>query len=107
MRRLTDRNEINYSYQPLTGWLGTITEALGQVKTQSYFLDGKLQGSVWTNLAAGTAATPNVGFTYDAVYGRLATMTDGTGSTIFSYHPVDGSTFGAGSRKRPTKRLYS
>jgi len=39
MRRLTDRNEINYSYQPLTGWLWTITDALGQVKTQSYFLD--------------------------------------------------------------------
>jgi RHS repeat-associated protein len=67
------------------------------VKTQSYFLDGKPKGSAWTNLAAGTAATPNVGFTYDPVYGRLATMTDGTGSTIFSYHPVDGSTFGAGN----------
>jgi hypothetical protein len=24
-------------------------------------------------------------------------VTDGTGSTIFSYHPVDGSTFGAGN----------
>jgi YD repeat-containing protein len=31
-----DGKETNYSYQPLTGWLGTITDALGQVKTHSY-----------------------------------------------------------------------
>ncbi len=41
--------------------------------------------------------TPNVSFAYDPVYERLATMTDGSGSTSYTYHPVDGSTFGAGN----------
>ncbi|MFN9822441.1 MAG: hypothetical protein ACK56K_17315, partial [Akkermansiaceae bacterium] len=27
-------------------------------------------------------------FTYDTIYGRLATMSDGTGSTSYTYHPV-------------------
>ncbi|MFN9028169.1 MAG: hypothetical protein ACK5VX_18450, partial [Akkermansiaceae bacterium] len=31
---------------------------------------------------------PNVSFTYDTIYGRLATMSDGTGSTSYTYHPV-------------------
>ncbi|MFN5869359.1 MAG: RHS repeat-associated core domain-containing protein, partial [Akkermansiaceae bacterium] len=29
-----------------------------------------------------------VSFTYDTIYGRLATMSDGTGSTSYTYHPV-------------------
>jgi RHS repeat-associated protein len=89
-----DGKETSYTYQPLTGWLDTVTDARSQVKTHSYFLDGNLQGIAYTNSAI---ATPNVSFTYDAVYGRLATMTDGTGTTTYAYHPVDGSTFGAGN----------
>ncbi|MFN5868296.1 MAG: hypothetical protein ACK46A_03085 [Akkermansiaceae bacterium] len=32
--------------------------------------------------------TAKVSFTYDTIYGRLATMSDGTGSTSYTYHPV-------------------
>jgi RHS repeat-associated protein len=42
-------------------------------------------------------STPSVSFTYDAVFPRLASMSDGTGSTTFAYHSI-GSTpaLGAG-----------
>jgi len=89
-----DGKEINYAYEPLSSRLSTITDALGQVKTHSYFPDGNLKSIAYTNTQQ---PTPNVSFTYDAVYGRLETMTDGTGTTGYAYHPVDGSTFGAGN----------
>lgn len=33
-----------------------------------------------------TIATPTVSYTYDAVYPRVATMVDGTGTTSYTYH---------------------
>jgi hypothetical protein len=41
-------------------------------------------------------ATPDVTYTYDAWYPRLATRVDGTGTTSFTYHPHGASTLGAG-----------
>ena len=38
-------------------------------------------------------------FTYDAIYGKLKTMSDGSGLTTYDYHPNDGSTLGAGRIK--------
>jgi RHS repeat-associated protein len=35
--------------------------------------------------------------TYDPVYGRIQTMTDGIGLTTYAFHPVDGTTLGAGN----------
>jgi RHS repeat-associated protein len=64
------------------------------VKTHSFFLDGNLKQIAYTNSAI---ATPNVSFTYDSIYGKLQTMTDGTGTTSYAYHPVDGTTLGAGN----------
>jgi hypothetical protein len=40
---------------------------------------------------------PVTTFTYDPVYERLATMTDGNGTTTYSYYPTTSSpTLGAG-----------
>ena len=78
----------------LAGRLETVTDAKNQVKTHSYFTDGQLKEITYT---ASQIPTPNVSFTYDPIYGRLQTMTDGTGLTQYAYHPVDGSTFGAGN----------
>jgi RHS repeat-associated protein len=40
-----------------------------------------------------------VSFTYDTVYGKLKTMSDGSGLTTYDYHPNDGRTLGAGLLK--------
>jgi hypothetical protein len=38
---------------------------------------------------------PNLSFTYDAIDARLSQMTDGTGSTSYTYHPMDSMPLGA------------
>jgi RHS repeat-associated protein len=68
-----------------TGRLKKVTDAKGQETSYTYFLDDKVQQVSYTN---AEIATPAVGFTYDTVDGRLATMTDGTGTTTYAYHPV-------------------
>ncbi|MDE2515961.1 MAG: hypothetical protein KGL12_08040 [Rhodospirillales bacterium] len=47
-------------------------------------------GGIWQN---AVNATPRVGFAYDPYFPRLTAMTDGTGTTTYSYVPV--GTFGA------------
>ena len=88
-----DGRQDKHTYD-LAGRLDTITDAKAQVKTHTYYQDSQLAGITYTNSQKPTA---NVGFTYDPIYGRLSQMTDGTGSTGYTYHPVDGSTFGAGN----------
>jgi YD repeat-containing protein len=41
------------------------------------------------------SATPNVSFTYDPAYNRVLTMADGTGTTTYSYNPINAA-LGAG-----------
>lgn len=77
------RQEI-YTYD-LAGRLDKITDAKGQVKTHSYYKDSQLKEIAYSNSQVPTA---NVGFTYEAIYGGLATMNDGTGITNYTYHPV-------------------
>ena len=88
-----DGKEINYAYEPLSGRLGDITDAKGQVKHFSYYKDSKLKeiSYIYAELP-----TPNMSFTYDPVYGRREQMTDGNGITGYAYHPNDGTTLGAG-----------
>lgn len=88
-----DGKQVNYTYDA-AGRLSTITDAIGQVKTYSYYKDDQLAGIEYTET---THVTPNVSFSYDPVYGRLSQMTDGTGVTSYTYHPVDGVTLGAGN----------
>ena len=88
-----DGKKFSYTYD-LAGRLKTVTDSKSQVKTHSYFTDSQLKQITYT---ASQIATPNVSFTYDPVYGRLQTMTDGTGLTTYAFHPVDGTTLGAGN----------
>jgi RHS repeat-associated protein len=58
-------------------------------------VDGALQGAAYTN---AQNATPNVSFTYDPVYQRIASRVDGTGTTNYAYNPITATaTLGAGS----------
>ncbi len=88
-----------YGYDPETGQMKSVKDPKGNVKTTAYNLDGTL-ASLTYSVAAGTAATANVSFTYDPLYSRVATMTDGTGTTVYSYHPITSPpALGAGKLK--------
>ena len=74
-----------YTYEPRSGRLATITDPKGQVTTHSYALDNALLSVNYSN---AQIPTPGVTYTYDAVYGRLTTMSDGIGLTAYTYHPA-------------------
>jgi RHS repeat-associated protein len=77
-----------YTYETTTSRLKKGKDAKGQETQYSYFSDDKLQQ---VSYPTAQIATPSVSFAYDAAYGRLATMVDGTGSTSYAYHPITGT----------------
>jgi YD repeat-containing protein len=91
-----DSSKINYVYENSLSRLHSMTDARGNVAVYNYNLDNTLAGTAYTP-GSGVAATPNVSFTYDPVYNRVTSMTDGTGTTSYVYNPITGSvTTGAG-----------
>lgn len=84
-KQFPDMSTITYTYESTTSRLKSVTDALSQVKTYSYFNDDRVSGLAYT----GTVnPTPNVGFTYDPYFPRVASMTDGTGTTQYAYVPA-------------------
>jgi RHS repeat-associated protein len=73
-----------YAYESTANRLKTATDPKGQVTTYTYNLDDSLQRVAYTT---ASIATPSVSYTYDPAYARVATMIDGTGTTIYTYHP--------------------
>ncbi|HEU4691006.1 MAG TPA: RHS repeat-associated core domain-containing protein, partial [Vicinamibacterales bacterium] len=73
-----------YTYDA-TGRLATITDAMGQVTTNTYFADDTLHTTTYSNTVN---PTPGVTYTYDAAYPRLTSMVDGQGTTTFTYKVV-------------------
>ena len=70
------------TYQNCCGRLRTVTDALGHTKTFNYYLDNTLKSITYS----GT--TPAINFTTDPFLPRPLTMTDGQGTTNYSYVPV-------------------
>ena len=79
-----------YTYD-LAGRLKTITDPKDQVTTHSYNLDDSLSGTAYTD---EEIETPDVSYTYDQHYSRIATMVDGIGTTSYTYKAA--GTNGAG-----------
>jgi RHS repeat-associated protein len=79
--------EYAYAYENTTSRLKSVQDPNGNVKTYAYNRDNSL-AAITYQPGAGVAATPSVGFTYDPVYNRVAAMTDGTGSTAYTYYPT-------------------
>lgn len=74
-----------FVYETTNSRLKSATDAKNQTITSDYFSDNALKQVTYTN---AQNATPNVSFTYDPVYPRVATMIDGTGTTSYSYNAV-------------------
>jgi RHS repeat-associated protein len=79
--RADNTTDTHYTYD-LSGRLKTITDPKDQVTTHSYNADDSLSGTGYTN---ETIATPDVSYTYDAYYARVASMVDGIGTTSYTY----------------------
>jgi len=101
-KQYADGSKISYAYQPFSGRLQSITDEKGQVKTFSYNLDDSTAALAYTNAAI---ATPNVSFSYDPNFLRVTAMTDGTGTTNYTYYPNAPGTLGAGQLASETSPL--
>ncbi len=80
-----DQSSLHYTYENTISRLKSTNDAKGQSTNYAYFLNNNVQQVSYTN---AQVATPTVSYTYDPVYNRIATMTDGTGLTTYGYNPV-------------------
>jgi len=87
-----DQSTINYGYSNATGILTSTTDALNQVTHYAYYSDNNIRQ---ISYEGGMTVTPSVGYSYDPYYNRLSTMTDGQGTTHYTYNPIN-NTPGAG-----------
>ncbi len=79
-----DSSNWQFLYDPAINQLAQLTDAKQQQTQYSYDVDGKLIG---VNYSVAQNSTPPVAYSYDSVLGRLASMSDGTGTTSYAYYP--------------------
>ncbi len=94
----------SYGYDAV-GRIAALGDARGNVKNYLYNAEGQL-GQIHYDVANGTTQpTPDVFLSYEPVYGRLATVLDGTGTTGYSYVPINAGdgVFGDGGMASETK----
>jgi RHS repeat-associated protein len=84
-KKYPDRRSERYEYEPKSGRLSTVTDAMAQQTHYQYFQDNALKKVDYTS--TGRAAV-SIAYTYEDDYPRLATMTDGQGMTGYSYWPA-------------------
>ncbi len=91
-KEYADGSRDTYHYDPASGRLASVSDTRGTVKSFAYHLDGRLAALRYP----GHPKTPPVSFTYHPHTGQPATMTDGIGTTTYTYHPIAAATLGAG-----------
>jgi RHS repeat-associated protein len=74
-----------YQYELTTSRLKSMIDALGQSKNYAYEIDDQPAGVVYEN---AVNPTPTVAFAYDPYFPRVTAMSDGSGTTSYSYVPV-------------------
>jgi RHS repeat-associated protein len=92
-KQFTDGSGISYQYENSTSRLRMRVDEKSQATIYSYEQDDAINGTSYGNAAV---TTPAVTYTYDKDYPRLASMADGTGTTLYSYVPNTGVALGAG-----------
>jgi RHS repeat-associated protein len=80
-----DATQVAYAYETTTSRLKSVTDALGQTKQYTYTLDDRAAGFSYLN---ALNPTPNVSFAWATHWPQISAMTDGTGTTQYSYVPV-------------------
>jgi RHS repeat-associated protein len=84
-----------------------IQDARGNAKTFGYDAEGRLSAIQYAVNAANTRPTSDVALSYEPVYGRLATVSDGTGVTSYGYVPFNAAdgVFGDGALATESKSV--
>jgi RHS repeat-associated protein len=103
-----DTSATIYTYENATSRVKAVTDARHQVTNYLYNADDSLSQTSYADTSGQPLApsTPTVSFTYDPNYNRVATMTDGTGTTTYTYYPITGSAnLGAGQLQSVTGPL--
>jgi len=80
-----DGSQVKYLYENASSRLREVIDEKQQVSHFTYNLDDTLKSVAYAN---ATVPTPGVIYTYDPNYERMISMTDGTGTTLYSYNPV-------------------
>ncbi|TVR46265.1 MAG: RHS repeat protein [Puniceicoccaceae bacterium] len=88
-----DGSTVELSYQPSSGRLHRRIDERGFATLLSYHLDDTLHAQHHPD---SQPPTPSITFAYDPFLLRPTRMTDGTGDTIFTYHPLTEGAEGAG-----------
>jgi RHS repeat-associated protein len=83
-KQFTNGTSISIAYESGMSRIAAVTDALSQSKDYTYNTDN----TTATVSYSANQATPSVSFTYDPVYPRLTSMTDGVGTTTYTYYPV-------------------
>ncbi len=86
----SDGTAENYAYEATTSRLKSVTDAKLQVTNYQYNVDNSLNNVSYTDTTDNplNPATPTVTNKYDPNYLRIVSMTDGTGTTSYTYNPV-------------------
>jgi RHS repeat-associated protein len=87
-KRYADGSVQQTTYEKNTSRVAQVTDALGQTTSYTYNVDDSLASIAYGN---ALKPTPGVSFSYDPVFDRPLTMTDGTGTTTYAYYPVTSS----------------
>lgn len=94
-KQFADGSQATYQYENTTSRLRLAIDERQQITQFAYNRDNTLK-----SIAYGSAIipTPGVSFQYDPDYKRVVSMTDGTGTTRYSYNSISGTpTLGAGA----------
>ncbi|MBZ5532401.1 MAG: peptidase C39, bacteriocin processing [Acidobacteriia bacterium] len=73
-----------YTYEASTSRLKAVTDTFNQMKSYAYALDDRPLSVSYI----GAFGTPNVSFAWDGFFPRLTSMTDGLGTTNYSYTAI-------------------
>ncbi len=93
-KSFADGTSVIFGYENTTSRLKSIMDANGQTKAYAYNQDNSIKTVSYLN---SLVATPAVNYVYDPSYPRITSMTDGVGTTAYSYNPITSlATLGAG-----------
>jgi RHS repeat-associated protein len=84
-KQYADGSQASFSYEGTTSRLQLVTDERQQAAFCTYNLDDTIKSLTYGNSAV---PTPNVSFSYDPDYLRVASMTDGVGTTTWNYIPI-------------------
>jgi RHS repeat-associated protein len=93
-KQYPDGSQVTYLYENASSRPRQIIDEKGQITQFTWNRDNTLKSIAYAN---ATVPTSGISYTYDPDYDRLTSMTDGAGTTLYSYNPISGApTPGAG-----------